>query len=123
MRRYHGSVRTTKLDSKEHVAEVSTRTSRPRPSGPRSRARVASAAANVPELRDDVYDHVLTALRRTPSRGWPLLCVAHSPVRRRRTDVDAVDAALACASSDYARYALFVHEVLGAVASPPSKEI
>ena len=91
--------------------------------GTRRSCAVASAARNVPELRDDVYDHVLTALRRQPKRGWPLLCVvaltcppATDGCRRK------VDAALTCASSDYARYALFVHEVLGAVASPPCEE-
>jgi hypothetical protein len=111
------------LDSKEHVAEAVDAYVAAKAFRPALARAVASAARNVPELRDDVYDHVLTALRRTPSRGWPLLCVvaltcppATDGCRRK------VDAALACASSDYARYALFVHEVLGAVASPPSEQ-
>jgi len=111
------------LQSKEHVAEAVDTFIKAKSFRPALARAVASAARNVPELRDDVYDHVLTALRRTPSRGWPLLCVvaltcppATDGCRRK------VDAALACASSDYARYALFVHEVLGAVASPPSEQ-
>ena len=111
------------LDSKEHVAEAVDAYVAAKSFRPALARAVASAARNVPELRDDVYDHVLTALRRQPKRGWPLLCVvaltcppATDGCRRK------VDAALACASSDYARYALFVHEVLGAVASPPSEE-
>ena len=112
------------LDSKEHVAEAVDTFIKAKSFRPALARAVASAARNVPALRDDVYDHVLTALRRTPSRGWPLLCVvaltcppASDGWRRN------VDAALACASRDYARYALFVHEVLGAVASPPSSVV
>ena len=111
------------LQSKEHVAECIDAYVAAKAFRPALARAVASAARNVPALRDDVYDHVLTALRRRPTRGWPLLCVvaltcppATEGCRRN------VDAVLACASSDYARYALFVHEVLGAVASPPSEQ-
>ena len=63
------------FDSKEHVAEAVDAFIKAKSFRPALARAVASAARNVPELRDDVYDHVLTALRRTPSRGWPLLCV------------------------------------------------
>ena len=61
------------LDSKEHVAEAVDTFIKAKSFRPALARAVASAARNVPELRDDVYDHVLTALRRTPSRAWPLL--------------------------------------------------
>ena len=89
------------LDSKEHVAECIDTYVAAKAFRPALARAVASAARNVPELRDDVYDHVLTALRRTPSRGWPLLCVvaltcppATDGCRRK------VDAALTCASAE-----------------------
>ena len=63
------------LQSKEHVAEAVDTFIKAKSFRPALARAVASAARNVPALRDDVYDHVLTALRRQPARGWPLLCV------------------------------------------------
>ena len=65
-----------KLDSKEHVAEAVDAYVAAKSFRPALARAVASAARNVPELRDDVYDHVLTALRRTPSTAWSAAATA-----------------------------------------------